>query len=102
MLFKALFISGLSLFLIACSYSHTTQELNFGKTAFQAGNFKQAFNYLLPLAAEGNAEAEYAVGYLYYYGYGIARDADSGIFWMKKSAGQHFQPAIAAMQTISP
>jgi septal ring-binding cell division protein DamX len=84
----------------ACASTRISEQLQSGKISFEDGNFKSAFHKLLPLACEGNAEAEYAIGYMYYYGYGTAQDEESGIFWMKKAAEQHYQPAIQALSII--
>jgi septal ring-binding cell division protein DamX len=74
--------------------------LQSGKVSFMSGNFKPAFHELLPLAAEGIPQAEYGVGYMYYYGYGVTQDTESGIFWMNKAAAAHYAPAIRALAAI--
>lgn len=84
----------------ACASSRIAEQLQSGKISFEDGNFKSAFHKLLPLASEGNAEAEYAIGYMYYYGYGTTQDAESGLFWMNKAADQRYQPAIKAIAVI--
>lgn len=76
------------------------QELQAGKSSFQSGYYKDAFRELLPLAVKGNPDAQYAVGYMYYYGYGVSEDSESGMFWMTKSAEQHYPPAIKALHLI--
>lgn len=78
----------------------TASELEQGKRLFQDGYYKRALRVLLPLAAEGSMEAQYAVGYMYYYGLGSPQDTESGYFWIKRSADQHFQPAINALTII--
>ena len=75
-------------------------ELNYGKRLFEQGDYKRAMKQLLPIAAKGNAEAQYAVGYMYYYGYGINRDTESGKFWIQNSAKQNYEPAIKAMKIM--
>lgn len=75
----------------------TTSVLEQGKRFFQDGYYKRAMEQLLPIAAEGNAEAQYAVGYMYYYGFGAAQDTESGNFWIRRSADQNFEPAIKAL-----
>ena len=75
-------------------------ELTFGKRLFEQSDYKRAMKQLLPLAARGNPEAQYAVGYMYYYGYGINRDEESGKFWIESSAKQHYAPAIKAMEIM--
>lgn len=85
----------------ACSSSAMNeQRVQGGKVSFMAGDFKSAFHQLLPLAAEGIPQAEYGVGYMYYYGYGVTQDTESGIFWMNKAAAAHYLPASRALQAI--
>jgi len=83
-----------------CMTPYTTQELYQGKITFNRGEFQEAFCQLLPIAVNGNCEAQYAVGYMYYYGYGVPRDCTSGIFWMKKAAMQRYAPAMRALVLI--
>lgn len=75
-------------------------QLALGKQMFQDGYYKRALQQLLPLAAEGSMEAQYAVGYMYYYGLGSPQDTESGYFWIKRSADQQYQPAINALVII--
>ncbi len=75
-------------------------DMQQGKRSFQAGDYKNAFHCLLPVAARGNRDAQYAVGYMYYYGYGVSEDSESGIFWMERSAEQNFEPARKALNLI--
>lgn len=84
----------------SCASTAQAEQLGLAKRNFADGDYKQSFHALLPLASEGNARAQYAVGYMYYYGYGVARDAESGIFWMHKAAAQHYEPAIKALQIL--
>ncbi|MCE3237734.1 MAG: hypothetical protein K0R24_715 [Gammaproteobacteria bacterium] len=88
-----------SLLLPSCATS-TAQQLQNGEASFIAGDFKSAFHQLLPLAAEGIPQAEYGVGYMYYYGYGITRDSESGLFWMNKAAHAQYAPAVRALAAI--
>ncbi len=75
----------------------TLSQLEQGKRLFKDGFYKRAMEQLLPLAAEGNMEAQYAVGYMYYYGFGAAQDTASGHFWVQRAADQHYEPAIKAL-----
>ena len=84
----------------ACASAQMSQHVEMGKLEFKAGNYKKSFQELLPVASEGDATAQYAVGYMYYYGFGVPQDADSGMFWMQKSADQHNANAIAALQML--
>ncbi len=101
----------LSLTLMACAgTSHLTtprpttgdvSELQQGKRYFNEGYYKRAMHKLLPLACDGSREAQYAVGYMYYYGYGVAQDSDVGHFWIQRSADAQYLPAIKALEIIS-
>jgi TPR repeat protein len=91
----------LGFLLQSCASPKHSQEVQKGKMYFEQGNFKLAFHQLLPIAAAGNAQAQYAVGYMYYYGYGTSEDQESGLFWMQKSAEQHYDPAIKALNIIN-
>lgn len=93
---RYLFIVIISLGLQACASTKSYQNLQQGKSTFESGDYQQAFRQLLPLAANGNAEAEYAIGYMYYYGYGVPEDSQTGLFWINKAAEQHYPPAIKA------
>jgi TPR repeat protein len=105
---RMLAIGLLSLFLMSCASMHTstthslraTSELEQGQRYFKDGYYRKALHVLLPLACDGVPEAQYAVGYLYYYGFGVGQDTDTGYFWIKRSADKGYQPAIVAMQTM--
>lgn len=86
--------------LVSCMCSKMSQDLQAGKQSFEGGYYKKAFRQLLPLAVKCQPEAEYAVGYMYYYGYGVPEDSESGMFWMTKAADQHYPPAIRALELI--
>ena len=76
-------------------------ELQLGKRYFKDGYYKKAMHTLLPLACDGVPDAQYAVGYMYYYGLGVAQDTDVGYFWIQRSARQHFIPAEEALRLIN-
>lgn len=79
----------------------TTSQLQQGKRYFEAGYYKRAMHILLPLACDGHPEAQYAVGYMYYYGYGVAQDTEVGYFWINRAAAKNFAPAIKALEVIN-
>ena len=78
----------------------TMSELEQGKRLFQDGYYKRAMQQLLPIAVDGNAEAQYAVGYMYYYGYGTTQDTASGDLWIGRWAEQGYKPALDALNII--
>lgn len=103
---RIFFIFLFTLTLIACASSPKSMtpkqmsELQQGQRLFEAGFYKRSMTYLLPLAGDGNAEAQYAVGYMYYYGYGVAQDTNVGYYWVKRAADQHYAPAQHALTII--
>lgn len=84
----------------SCASPKYSQEVQQGKLYFEAGNFKKAMHALLPPAVAGNPRAQYAIGYMYYYGYGAHQDDESGLFWMSRAADNHYPPAIKAVNQI--
>ncbi len=86
--------------LLACASARMAEEVQYGKVAFDCGNFKRAFILLLPLAVKCSPEAQYAVGYMYYYGLGVEAHKESGLFWINQAAKQMYRPAIKALQLI--
>ena|SRR5436190_16317042 len=78
-----------------------TSELLKGKRDFENGYYLDAMHRLLPLACDGDPQAEYAVGYMFYYGYGVGQDTVIGCFWMQRAANKGYPPAIEAMKTAA-
>jgi len=35
---------------------------------------------------------------MYYYGYGVTPDRETGYFWIKRSANQQYEPAVKALR----
>lgn len=77
-------------------------ELQQSRREFNAGYYKHAIHRLIPIACNGNPEAEYAVGYMYYYGYGVAQDPEMGYFWIERAANQGYAPAALALKILAP
>lgn len=53
-------------------------------------------------ALQGDADAEYALAYLYYYGLGTAQDQSSAMLWMRKAEAQGQPLAKQAMRLLQP
>lgn len=98
--YRRFLLIALCLSLGACTSGRLSQELTLGKINYTSGNYKQAFRQLLPVAVNGVAQAQYAVGYMYYYGYGVPQDGESGLFWMNRAAAQQYFPAVKALALI--
>jgi TPR repeat protein len=59
----------------------------------EGGNPKEAYGLLLKLAAAGHAEAQYLLGYSYFFGSGVARDFTKAVEWYCKAAEQGYADA---------
>ena len=57
--------------------------------AMQRGDFKSALADLRPLAAKGDADAQFLLGLLYDVGNGVARDPAVAASWYRKAADQN-------------
>jgi TPR repeat protein len=100
---RTLLIGLLTLIITACATMPTTyvqSELAQSQRYFDEGYYKKAMQQLIPLACHGNAQAQYAIGYMYYYGLGVAQDTDVGYQWMKQAADQGYQPAKDAIASM--
>lgn len=56
--------------------------------AFRAGDYETALAVLRPLAKDGMADAQNALGYFYRNGLGVDKDLLQSMFWYQKSARQ--------------
>ena len=56
---------------------------------------------LLYAANYGNADAQYAIGYMYFNGLGTPVDDVLAIHWLQAAAKQHNHQAILALATIN-
>lgn len=88
----------LSLCMAGCPKS--TLNLHQGISNFKAQNYRAAFVRLMPEAKKGNADAQYAVGYMYYYGQGVVEDRDKAWDWISKAAKQDQPDAISALKLM--
>lgn len=56
------------------------------KAAFESGDYKTAFKLWMPLAENGNAEAQNYLGILYYLGFGVQKDYKKALQWYGRAA----------------
>lgn len=85
--------------LTACATS-PQQQYTDAQQAYQEQDYHTAFTKLEPLAENGNAQAQYAIGFMYYYGIGTNIDQQKAMSWIAKSAEQGYPPAVAAQQKL--
>jgi TPR repeat protein len=73
------------LLLATAAYGQDCKE---GEAAFFAGNYAQAMTILQPLAAKGDACAQYQLGEMYMQGKGVPADKAKALDLFKKAAAQ--------------
>jgi TPR repeat protein len=66
--------------------------------AYAAKDYDTVFQLILPLAASGNAEAEYTLGYLYFHGLGVTKSETQAMSWIQRSAAQGNKKALKALK----
>lgn len=59
-----------------------------------------SFDQVQQAAINGDPDAEYALGYMYYYGKGVTRDAQAATMWIQKAAVQGQPQAIKAARLL--
>lgn len=64
----------------------TGVNLREGIKSFQVQDYRQAFIRLKPEAEKGQADAQYAIGYMYYYGQGVVEDRKKAWHWITCAA----------------
>jgi len=82
--------------------THKTDDsyLQIAKDLFVAGQYKQAYQISSKLAESDDVEAQYLLGYMIYYGYGIPADVKQGTKWINVAADKGHRPAIEALVLI--
>lgn len=81
-----------------CGVNYTNLQEGIG--SFKAQDYRQAFIHLLPEAKKGVPDAEYAVGYMYYYGQGVLEDRKQALYWINRAAAAGQREAIEALKVL--
>ena len=81
--------------MIAVSFSGAVLAADFerGQEAFRAGDYSRALEVWQPLAREGNANAQFALGLMHEYGRGVKADDGAAVEWFEKAAEQDLPEA---------
>jgi len=58
------------------------------KAAYERGDYEMAYRLVKPLADQGEAEAQFSLGVLYYEGKGVPQDYVEAVNWCRKAAEQ--------------
>ena len=73
---------------ILCAAVRAQAEDQAGLQAVKNGDYRTAFTELLPLAQQGNADAQTELGFMYYNGEGVLQDYKEAGKWFRLSADQ--------------
>ena len=76
------------LFLFSGSYVVFSAEWHKGLDAYGRGDYKTAYEIWLPLAKQGDRDAQYHLGVMYGNGQGVPQDKKKAVKWLLKSAEQ--------------
>ncbi|MCC5792883.1 MAG: sel1 repeat family protein [Legionellaceae bacterium] len=95
-------IAYLCLFCVCLSLTACFNRLNLreGIISFQHQDYRQAFIRLMPEAEKGQPDAQYAVGYMYYYGQGVVEDRQKAVYWISLAAKNGQPDANKAMSLL--
>src|SRR5258707_477737 len=66
----------------------TAAELDDAVAAAHRGDYATALGRLLPLAEKGDARAQFDIGFMHAYGWGVQRNPAEAITWYRKAAEQ--------------
>lgn len=96
-IFRLALLSTLLFALTACLSGLNLRE---GIISFRNQDYRQAFIRLKPEAIKGNPDAEYAIGYMYYYGRGVVEDKRKAKIWISKAARVGHPEAVQALKIL--
>lgn len=91
----------LTILCLLAGCTSSTRQFNQARTNFNLGDYHIAFNQLEPLAKKGNPDAQYALGYMYYYGYGTSMNYAKAQYWINLAANQGSVSAVQALKNIN-
>lgn len=71
------------------------------KEDYAKKNYARAFQEVWGPAKHGDPQAQYVMGYMYFYGLGTDKDQDMGRSLIRQSAAKNYPPAIHALKQIT-
>lgn len=84
----------------AVNTSHRTM-FDEARQAYRNHDYSKTIALLNVLASQDDINAQYALGYMYYYGFGVIRDENVALEWIKKAAARGHAGAITALDRVS-
>lgn len=73
-----------------------------GHAAYLRGDIDAALSIWTPLAEQGNAEAQYMLGLIYFNGRYVTKDNDVAAHWLELSAAQGNTDAELLLGVLAP
>ncbi len=70
------------------------------RQAFYAETYTLSPQQVRVAAMEGDGDAQYALGYMYYYGYGVCRNPCEAKYWLDQAGKKGHQEAMQAMELL--
>lgn len=86
---RIILAAAMAFLLSACA-----EDYDAGRDAFNAGDHETAYKIMRPLAEQGDARAQYRLGWLYRYGRGVDRRYTEAVRLYKLAAEQDNVPAM--------
>lgn len=83
---KLLTICGSAAILVVAAIIFRNARLDEGVVALKSGAYGVAFEKLNLLAQLGDSHAQYLIGQMYAFGWGVRRSDDDAIRWFRKAA----------------
>ncbi len=74
--------------ILFCPLLSVAADLDSAKRAFQQEDYATALEQFTPLAEQGNPDAQFFLGKMYWMGQGVLKDANQAVKWFKLSAEQ--------------
>lgn len=100
-----LWLPAVAAVLAGCVANNNQSRYEMGKQNFVEGNYRNSFGQLEPMAQRGDPDAQYAIGYMYFYGLGAIQDRNLAYQWMQAAAAQgqpQARQALAELNASNP
>ncbi len=97
LIFRILLLTLLIMATFACASRSNLVE---GINSFKVQNYREAFIRLKPEAERGHPDAQYAIGYMYYYGQGVIENRKKALVWIKCAADAGQPQAREALKIL--
>jgi TPR repeat protein len=105
---RILLLSFMAVFLLVLAGCSTTPDedrlespemiLQEAHRAYAMQDYQKVFQLVFPLAASGDADAQYTLGYLYFHGLGVVKSEIQAMNWIQRAATQGHKKALQALK----